>query len=122
MEEAVATGRLAAPGFFPIRCVRQAYLGANWIGPREPRSIRYKEAQADAIDVRNGVKTREQICLERTGGRIEEARRASSSKRKKLAGEIGCAGARRAPVAPAMPATTATTGDADAETKPGAAA
>lgn len=70
--EAVATGRLSAPGYFSDPLVAQAYCGANWIGPNRASVDPKKEAEADEIDVRNGWKTGEQVCLERTGGQIEK--------------------------------------------------
>ena len=72
MDEAVAAGRLARPGWFANPMIREAYLGAEWIGPRRWSLNPQQEAGADEIDIRLGVKTREQICIERTGGDIEK--------------------------------------------------
>ncbi|HEY4775651.1 MAG TPA: phage portal protein [Xanthobacteraceae bacterium] len=72
MEEAVATGRLNRPGFFGDPRIRMAYCGAEWRGPARPSLNPYQEAQADELDMRNGVKTGEQVCAERTGGEIEK--------------------------------------------------
>lgn len=73
MEEAVASGRLNRPGFFEDPLARMAYLEANWIGPSRISLDPLKEANADKVDVLElGVKTREQVCLERTGGQIEK--------------------------------------------------
>lgn len=72
MDEAVASGRLNRPGYFADPIVRQAWLGAEWIGPSMPSLNPKMEAEADEIDVRLGVKTREQICMERTGGEVEK--------------------------------------------------
>jgi lambda family phage portal protein len=122
IEEAVATGRLSAPGFFADPLVRQAYLGANWIGPNRASIDPLKEANADTADVALGVKTREQICLERTGGRIED-------KARQLVKEAALLPA--PPVVPSSapppnnadnPATNGDNGDAEDETKPGAVA
>jgi lambda family phage portal protein len=71
--EAVATGRLNAPGFFDDPVVRQAYCGwAEWIGPSKPSINPKAEAEADQIDIETGVKTREDVCMERTGGEAED--------------------------------------------------
>jgi lambda family phage portal protein len=73
MEEAVASGRLNRPGFFTDPIARMAYVDANWIGPSRISLDPLKEAKADAVDVLElGVKTREQVCLERAGGQIEK--------------------------------------------------
>ncbi|MEX0745685.1 MAG: phage portal protein [Phycisphaeraceae bacterium] len=75
IEEAVALGRLDAPGFFDDPAVRQAYLWAEWRGPRRVSINPKQEAEADAIDLGMGVTTREQICIERTGGEFEDKHR-----------------------------------------------
>lgn len=72
MDEAVASGRLARPGWFADPGIRAAWLGAEWIGPRRFSLNPQQEASADETDIRNGVKTREQVCIERTGGEIEK--------------------------------------------------
>lgn len=71
IEEAIATGRLQAPGFFEDPLIAAAYLGADWIGPRRPTLDPKKESDADKQDVELGVKTLDQVCMERTGGDIE---------------------------------------------------
>lgn len=72
MDEAVASGRLARPGWFSNPMIRAAYLNAEWIGPRRWSLNPQQEAAADEIDMRLGVKTGEQVCIERTGGEIEK--------------------------------------------------
>lgn len=72
MDEAVASGRLARPGWFADPGIRQAWLGAEWIGPRRFSLNPQQEAAADQIDFEMGTKTGEQICIERTGGEIEK--------------------------------------------------
>ena len=69
--EAVASGRLAAPGFFTDPIVRAAWLGSDWIGPARIQLDPLKEASADLIDIGMGTKTREQVIMERTGGSFE---------------------------------------------------
>lgn len=71
MDEAVASGRLARPGWFADPGIRDAWLGANWIGARRFSLNPQQEAAADRIDWEMGTKTGEQICIERTGGTIE---------------------------------------------------
>lgn len=72
MDEAVATGRLARPGYFADPVIRDAWLGADWIGPSRASLNPKMEAEADEIDIRTGVKTREQVVIERTGGDIDK--------------------------------------------------
>lgn len=71
ISEAVAAGRLAAPGFFASPIVRQAYLGCEWIGPARINLDPLKESKADSNDIEMGVKTRAQVITERTGGTFE---------------------------------------------------
>jgi len=72
MEEAVASGRLNRPGFFSDPVIRAAWCGAQWIGPQRQSLSPYQEAQADALDIATGVKSREQVCMERTGGDFDK--------------------------------------------------
>lgn len=67
-EEAVATGRLQAPGFFDDPVKRQAYLCAEWIGPTRISLDPLKEAKADDVDLGNGATTLQRIGIQRTGG------------------------------------------------------
>ena len=69
--EAVASGRLVAPGYFDDPIVREAWLGSDWIGPSRIQLDPYKEASADQIDLVMRTKTRAQIIMERTGGSFE---------------------------------------------------
>lgn len=69
--EAVASGRLAAPGFFADPVIREAWLGSDWIGPARIQLDPLKEANADLVDLNMRVKTRQQIIMERTGGSFE---------------------------------------------------
>jgi lambda family phage portal protein len=120
IEEAVATGRLAAPGFLADPLVRQAYCGANWIGPNRASIDPKKEAEADQVDIALGVKTREQVCLERTGGKIEDKTR-QLGKEQKLRDAQGLV----PPPAPAPGAAApdaSSNSDAEDETKQGNAA
>lgn len=88
MEEAVASGRLNRPGFFEDPLLRMAWLGAEWIGPSRASIDPKREAEADEIDMRNGVKTGEQVCLERTGGEVEK-KIAQLGKERRLKNEAG---------------------------------
>ncbi len=68
LEEAVTLGRLDLDGFFDDPIIRAAWSRAEWIGPVRMSLDPLKEAKADEVDMGLGVKTRRQICTERTGG------------------------------------------------------
>lgn len=86
--EAVASGRLAAPGYFADPVVREAWLGSDWIGPSRIQIDPLKEAQADQVDLQMRTKTRSQIIMERTGGTFE-AKHAQLVREQKLAMDAG---------------------------------
>ncbi len=73
--EAVAQGRLDAPGFFNDPLVRKAWLGAEWIGPARISLDPLKENKADEIAEDRGWKTASEITAERTGGDWERKAR-----------------------------------------------
>lgn len=77
LEEAVARGRIDAPGFLDERRpeIRAAWCGAEWIGPVRPYLDPLKEAKADEVDIANRVKTRREVIIERTGGTYEAKHR-----------------------------------------------
>lgn len=71
IDEAVAMGRIIAPGYFSDPLIRMAYLGAEWIGPARIQLDPDKESKADERDLGMGTKHRAQIITERTGGNFE---------------------------------------------------
>lgn len=66
--EMVASGRFEAPGFFDDPIKRAAWLGRQWIGPTRIQINPQVEAAADKIDMQMGVKSRDQVITQRTGG------------------------------------------------------
>lgn len=68
IEEAIARGRLQAPGFFDDPMRRAAWLGCEWVGPSRISLDPLKDARADDVDLGNGAKTLQQVTTERTGG------------------------------------------------------
>lgn len=68
LAEAVATGRIRAPGFFTDPRVRAAWSGSRWDGPAQTHLDPVKEANAAEIEVRNAWKTNEQVTREFYGG------------------------------------------------------
>ena len=68
LAEAVALGRISAPGFFRDPRIRKAWCGARWDGPAQTHLDPVKEANAAAIEISHGWKTNEQVTREFYGG------------------------------------------------------
>lgn len=68
LAEAVARGRIKAPGFFVDPMVRKAWCGATWIGPVQVALDPNKEATAALLMASQGIKTHKQITRELGGG------------------------------------------------------
>ena len=68
LAEAVALGRIKAPGFFDDPLIREAWCGANWIGPVQGSLDPKKEAEADLMLINRGIKTHSQVTREKSGG------------------------------------------------------
>ncbi len=67
MWEAVAKGRIIAPGFLTDPAIRAAYLKAQWFGPARGQIDELKEAKAAEVWLAMGVKTLDQVTREETG-------------------------------------------------------
>jgi capsid protein len=67
LAEAVASGRINAPGFFADPLIRKAWCGARWDGPAQIHLDPTKEAEANEKAVAHGWKTNEQIAREQYG-------------------------------------------------------
>jgi len=67
MAEAVALGRITAPGFFTDPLMRQAYLESEWIGPSAGQLDPTKEVQAAVMAIDNGLSTREAEAIKLNG-------------------------------------------------------
>ena len=72
LAEAVARGRIKAPGFFDDPLLRAAWCGARWIGPVQPQLDPKKEVEANMLMVDRGWKTNAQVTREMGGGDWEE--------------------------------------------------
>ncbi len=72
LSEAVARGRIKAPGFFGDPLVRNAWCGARWIGPVQGSIDPLKEAKAAVLQIQNALKTHEEVAMEMSGGDWEE--------------------------------------------------
>jgi lambda family phage portal protein len=71
MDEAVALGRIKAPGYFADPILRKAYLGAEWIGDAQGQIDPNKEIDAASKRIKEGVSTVERETVELTGGDFE---------------------------------------------------
>ena len=68
LSEAVARGRISAPGFFTDPAIRAAYLGAEWIGPSQGQLDPVKEITAEILAIGEGITTRDQATIRLNGG------------------------------------------------------
>lgn len=68
LSEAVARGRISAPGFFQDARLRAAWLGSEWTGPSQGQLDPVKEIQAEQLACENGFSTREQSTVRLNGG------------------------------------------------------
>lgn len=66
--EAIAIGRIDAPGFFNDALIRKAYCGSEWSGPTQGQIDPLKEVNAANKRVEGGFSTRERETIELTGG------------------------------------------------------
>lgn len=67
LSEAVATGRIDAPGFFDDPAVRQAWCGCLWMGASMGHVDPLKEVNAAAVRIANNISTQEQEASEYNG-------------------------------------------------------
>ena len=68
LSEAVARGRIYAPGFFEDAFIRKAWLEAEWIGPSQGQLDPVKEITAEIMAVSEGFSTHEDSTIRLNGG------------------------------------------------------
>jgi len=68
LSEAVALGRIKAPGFFTDPLRRAAWLGASWVGPSQGQIDPVKEINSELAAINEGITTREQATIRLNGG------------------------------------------------------
>lgn len=68
LAEAVAIGRVKAPGFFNDPAICRAWCGAEWNGPAPGQLDPVKEVTAAEKRIKLGLSTRERETIENTGG------------------------------------------------------
>ena len=67
LSEAVATGRIEAPGFFDDPAVRQAWCGCSWMGASMGHVDPLKEVNAATVRIAQNITTQEQEASEYNG-------------------------------------------------------
>lgn len=67
LSEAVAAGRIEAPGFFDDPAIRQAWCGCMWMGASMGHVDPLKEVKAAAERIANNISTQEQEASEYNG-------------------------------------------------------
>jgi lambda family phage portal protein len=72
LSEAVALGRINAPGYFNDVSIKKAWCKANWNGPAPGQLDPVKEVNAATLRVAQGFSTREKETIEITGGNWDE--------------------------------------------------
>lgn len=72
LSEAVALGRIPAPGFFSDYRIRKAYCTAVWVGEAPSQLDPEKEANAAVILIEKGLSTVDEQTVAITGGDFED--------------------------------------------------
>lgn len=72
LAEAIASGRIEAPGFFEDPVLRYAYCNAEWYGPSMSILDPVKDINGSALRTTYGLSTREKEAAEMTGTDFEE--------------------------------------------------
>ncbi|MBD5469219.1 MAG: phage portal protein [Lachnospiraceae bacterium] len=85
LAEAVARGRIQAPGFFSDPIIREAWLGSEWIGPSQGQLDPVKEIEAEVMAVEHGFSTHEQSTIKLNGGQWAANMRQLTDENKKIA-------------------------------------
>lgn len=67
LSEAIARGRISAPGFFNDPLIREAWIGSEWIGPSQGQLDPVKEVNAEILAVQNGFTTHEAAAARLNG-------------------------------------------------------
>lgn len=93
LTEAVARGRISAPGFLTDPLIRQAYLGSEWIGPSQGQLDPTKEVTAAVTAIDNGLSTREAEAIRLNGSEFSRNVDKLANENKQLAEAGGKVGA-----------------------------
>ncbi len=71
MTEAIASGRLQAPGFFTDAGRHHAYLGSEWVGPSAGTLDPEKEIKASVMAIQHGLSTHSDEAVKLNGSQFE---------------------------------------------------
>lgn len=82
LTEAIARGRIQAPGFFTNPIIREAWLESEWIGPSQGQLDPTKEIEAEIKAVEHGFSTHEQSTIKLNGGQWDANMRTISEENK----------------------------------------
>lgn len=90
LAEAVALGRIQAPGFFDDPAVRKAYSGCRWNGPSRTNLNPVQEVSAAVSRVDAGFSTAQEETAQMTSGNYAHniRQRVAEAKRKKVVDDI----------------------------------
>ena len=90
LAEAVARGRITAPGFFQDPAIRKAYCGCAWPGPARTSLNPVQEVSAATKRVEAGFSTAQEETAQMTGGNYNRniRQRVAEAKRKREVDEI----------------------------------
>jgi lambda family phage portal protein len=72
LTEAVARGRIKAPGYFNDPAIKRAWASAEWIGPAPGQVDPVKEVTAAIMRIENGLSTRERETTELNGSNWDD--------------------------------------------------
>jgi capsid protein len=92
LAEAVAKGRVKAPGFFSDPAIRKAYSFAEWYGPTQGQLDPVAEIEAAELRVRNGFSTRSKEAMELTGTDFIDNMRTAKQENEMMKEAMGDAG------------------------------
>lgn len=87
MSEAVARGRITAPGFFSNPMIRAAYLGSEWLGPSQGQLDPVREITAEILACSEGFSTHEQSTIRLNGGQWDANVEQLQRENEKLGGQ-----------------------------------
>ena len=87
MSEAIARGRIYAPGFFENPAIRAAYLGSEWLGPSQGQLDPVKEITAEILACSEGFSTHTQSTIKLNGGQWDNNVEQLNRENEKLGGQ-----------------------------------
>lgn len=87
LSEAVARGRIYAPGFFTNPVIRAAYLGSEWLGPSQGQLDPVKEITAEILACGEGFSTHQQSTIKLNGGQWDANVEQLQRENEKLGGQ-----------------------------------